>query len=470
MDSIAYRELPQASLKGGNLLMVRSNKHYLLLVTIALGTLLNPLNSSMISVALTRIQGDFHLTFSDVSWLISTFYLASAISQPVLGRLSDFFGRKRLFLLGLSLVAVASILAPLSPNLGTLIVLRVVQAIGSAALFPSGMGIIRNVVTANQARALAILSIFSSTTAAFGPFIGGFLIHWADWQAIFLVNFPFIIASFALGIFVLPKDPVHEQKAANLDIMGILLFSAAIVSLLLFLLSLAHGFAGWELALGVVFAFLFYLNESKSRNPFIDLRALSSNANAAFVYLQFILVNVIFYSIFFGVPAYLQNVGHFNAQTSGLIMLSIAGFGVVMVPLAGRWIDRSGPKPVLITGSIASIIGTLLLLLIHDSSHAVTIFALLSVLGVSIGFNNLGLQTALYSFVPRSETGTASGLFMTSRYIGTILSSSLLGIIFATRISTNRFHLIATVCAAIGTIILLLAVRMPNRKLAEKRG
>ncbi|MEB3101547.1 MFS transporter [Ferviditalea candida] len=450
--------------------MIRSNKHYLLLITIALGTLLNPLNSSMISVALTRIQGNFHLSFSDVSWLISTFYLASAIAQPVLGKLGDFFGRKRLFLLGLSLVAAASMLAPFSPNLGTLITLRVVQAIGSAALFPSGMGIIRNVVTENQARAIGILSVFSSTAAAFGPSIGGFLIHWADWPAIFLVNFPFIIASFTLAIFVLPKDSVHEQKAANLDISGILLFSGTIISFLLFLLSLDSGFNGWDLALGIVFAFLFYINESRSRNPFIDLRALTSNSNAALVYLQFILVNVIFYSIFFGVPAYLQKAAHFNAQTTGLIMLSIAGFGVVIVPLAGRWIDRSGPKPVLITGSIITIIGTLMLQLIQDSSTAAAIFGLLSVLGLSVGFNNLGLQTALYTFVPRSETGAASGLFMTSRYFGTILSSSLLGMIFASHISASRFHLIATVCAVIGTIVLMLSVRMPNRKLAEKTG
>ena len=174
----------------------------LFITTIALGTLLNPLNSSMIAVALSRMQQDFHLTFTTASWLISTYYLASAVGQPVMGKLSDRFGRKRLFLLGLIMIAVASLLAPFSPGFGWLIGFRIIQALGSSVLFPAGMGMIRQSITENQAYALGILSIFSSTSAAFGPSIGGFLIHFGDWPAIFLVTFPFIILE--AGIIKVP--------------------------------------------------------------------------------------------------------------------------------------------------------------------------------------------------------------------------------------------------------------------------
>src|SRR5690625_288972 len=112
---------------------------WILLLTIGLGTLLNPLNSSMISVALTRIQQDFSLTFADASWLISIFYLASAAGQPVMGKLSDMFGSKRLFLGGLILVIVSCTLAPFSPNYGFLLGCRAVQAIVSSSIFRSGM-------------------------------------------------------------------------------------------------------------------------------------------------------------------------------------------------------------------------------------------------------------------------------------------------------------------------------------------
>ena len=136
-------------------------KPWLLVLTIGLGTLLNPLNSSMISVALTRMQHEFALSFADASWLISVFYLASAAAQPVMGKLSDMFGPKRLFLAGLILVAIASTLAPFSPSFPFLLGCRALQAIGSSTLFPSGMSMVRTSISKGQAKALATLSIFS---------------------------------------------------------------------------------------------------------------------------------------------------------------------------------------------------------------------------------------------------------------------------------------------------------------------
>lgn len=183
----------------------KTHKPWVLVLTVGLGTLLNPLNSSMISVALTRMQQEFELTFADASWLISVFYLASAAGQPVMGKLSDMFGPKRMFLAGLVTVAAASMLAPFSPNFPFLLGCRALQAIGSSTLFPSGMSIVRTSITKGQAKALATLSIFASTSAAFGPSIGGLLIDSWDWPSIFIVNFPFIIVSFFMAIFILPE-------------------------------------------------------------------------------------------------------------------------------------------------------------------------------------------------------------------------------------------------------------------------
>jgi MFS family permease len=445
-----------------------SRKQLLLITTVALGTLLNPLNSSMIAVALSRVREDFHLSFVDASWLISTFYLTSAIAQPVMGKLSDIFGRKRLFMTGLILIAAASVAAPFSPGFGWLIAFRMIQAVGSSTLFPAGMGIIRNKITENQARALAVLSVFSSTSAAFGPSIGGFLVHFGDWPAIFLVNFPIIVVSFLLAIRVLPQDPPVQKRSVRLDYGGIVLFSLMIIGWMLFLLDLEQTVSWWKLGVSLLTTFLFYWYESGRVDPFVDVQSLKKNMNASLVYVQFILVNIVFYSVFFGVPTYLQNVQQFNESTTGLIMLSIAGFGVIITPLAGRWMDRSGPKPALLIGAASIIAGTLLMNTIQDASPVWWIFLVLAVLGISNGINNIGLQTALYSFVPRNETGAASGLFMTSRYIGTILSSSLLGILFGSRITTGNFHLIALVCTALGVVIYLLTARMPKQKIERE--
>jgi MFS family permease len=201
-----------------------------LLLAVAMGILLNPLNSSMISVALSRLQGEFQLSFADSTWLISTYYLASAIGQPLMGKWSDTIGRKRLFIIGLGLVALASMLAPLSPGFGWLIAFRMIQALGSSALYPAGMAVIREHITEKQAQAFAILSVFSSTSAAFGPSIGGFLIHNWDWQSIFMVNFPLIIISFVLTLYSFPKDKPAGGTGSGVDVAGVLLFAVSLLS------------------------------------------------------------------------------------------------------------------------------------------------------------------------------------------------------------------------------------------------
>lgn len=437
-------------------------KEMLLITAVAFGVLLNPLNTTMISVALARLQEDFTLTFAGVSWLISTYYLASAIGQPLMGKWSDMFGRKKVFMFGLTLVTLSSCLAPLSPGFGWLIGFRIIQALGSSALFPAGMGMIRSQITANQAKALGIVSIFSNTSAAFGPSLGGFLLHYGDWPLIFLCNFPFIAGSFALAWKTFPRDQKATGRASDMDWRGVALFSAAIFMWLLFFMSLADGFSFWKLAVSAGLTYWLYRYEYNHRTPFINVAFLKTNRNVTLIYAQFILTNIAFYSIMFGIPSYLQRVQMMNPEKTGLIMLSIAGFSVLVTPLVGRWIDRSGSRPSLLVGTATVVAGSMLLLLIRDEASVVTIFLVLCVLGIANGFNNLGMQTALYDFVAKAETGIASGLFMTSRFIGTILSSSLLAALFGKNITTPHLHSMAWVCAGLGVLMFALAARMPG--------
>lgn len=444
-------------------------KERLLITAVALGIMLNPLNTTMISVALNRIQDDFQLTFADLSWIISTYYLASAIAQPIMGKWSDLFGRKRVFMAGLLLVTAASCLAPLSPTYGWLLGFRIIQAVGSAALYPAGMGMIRNQITSNQARALGVLSIFSGISAAFGPSIGGFLLHYGDWPMVFLINFPFILASFILTWKVFPQDSIRNGSPSHMDWAGVLFFSITVFMWLLTCMSFEDDIILLKLAVSILLSSLFYRFELGKSSPFIDVAFLRKNMNVTMIYLQFILMNLIFYSLMFGMPSYLQRVQQLDAQMTGLVMLSIAGFSVMITPIAGRWIDRSGSKPALLLGTSGVIVAMLLILLIQADTHAVTVFLLLSVMGISYGFNNLGMQTALYEFVSKEETGVASGLFMTSRYMGTILSSSLLAALFGQQITTAHLHSMAWVCAVIGILILLLTIRLPARVLEERK-
>ncbi|MBM7675691.1 MFS transporter [Gracilibacillus alcaliphilus] len=438
-------------------------KRWLLIVTIGLGTLLNPLNSSMISVALTRMQHEFALTFADASWLISIFYLASAAGQPVMGKLSDMFGPKRLFIAGLILVAAASMLAPLSPNFPFLLGCRALQALGSSTLFPSGMSMVRKHITKGQGKALAILSVFASTSAAFGPSIGGFLIAAWDWQSIFLINFPFIILSFVLALFILPNTEQGKFEIKRIDFVGISLFITAMVGIILFLLSLDQTIRWWALLLFLAAGIGFYVYEIKQTEPFIDMKGLTKNHNVSFIYLQFMSINLIYYCYFFGFPTFLQQVRHYSEQHTGLIMLSLAGFGVIVSPLAGRIIDKYGSKLPLVIGAALLLAGTGLLLTYHETSPLFWLLIIMAVLGMSNGFTNVSMQTALYEHVKPEETGSASGLFQTSRYLGAILSSSLLGLTFNRHLDDQHLHLVAMICFVFCVAVFALALKLPGK-------
>jgi MFS family permease len=442
-----------------------------LLVTVACGTLLNPLNSSLIAVALASIRDAFALSFADAAWLISAYYLASAVGQPVLGRLADLLGRRRLFIAGLLVVAVASALAPLAPTFEWLVVLRVVQALGSSTLFPAGMGIVRAFVTDRQGQALSVLSVFASVSAGFGPTLGGYLVGWAGWPAIFLVNLPFAALALGLAVRVLPRDRgVAASRSAGgiaallrrLDLPGAALFALALGCALAFLLSLDAAPLWWALPIAGLAGAAFVRTELRAAAPFIDLRSLRRNRTLVAVYGQFVAVNLIFYSVFFGIPNYLQDSRHFSAEKTGLIMLAVAGLGVVTTPTAGRMIDRTGPRPSLLIGSVFMTAGSALLLTIGETTSTLGLVLVLAVFGVSVGFNNLSLQAALYSAASEEEMGTASGLFMTSRFLGTILSTSLLGVAFGQHIGVAQLHVVAIVLAALGALVLAQSIRSPT--------
>ncbi|WP_026961335.1 MFS transporter [Alicyclobacillus herbarius] len=439
---------------------------WLMLLSIALGVLLNPLNSSMISVAIARFQLVFHLGFDTVSWLISTYYLASAIAQPMMGRLADLLGHKRMFLIGLGLVALSSVTAPFSPSFAWLIVFRLIQAVGSSVLYPAGMAMVRHQVQEGQAKALAFLAVFSSGAAAFGPTIGGVLLHWRDWPAIFTVNIPIIAIAFVLALWVLPRDRTTGfhlgQVLRSLDFPGIFLFAVAILGLLMFLLSLNGRLNLYAGMIGGLAAAGFVWRELKAEPPFIRIRLFAQNKVFLWVHIQFVVVNIIFYSFFFGMPTYLQEVRGFDAQQTGLLMLCLAGISVLVAPLTGRWVDRAGSRPGLLLSGVLMTCGALGMTTFHQTSPLVVLVIVLLILGVSNGLNNVGMQAALFASAPKEIIGAASGLFMTARYMGTIISSVLLGMVFAPTLTTGRLRVLAGILALCAAFVIWMSWRLPK--------
>ncbi|MBW7475775.1 MFS transporter [Paenibacillus oenotherae] len=447
-----------------------SARSWWLMISVGLGMLLNPLNSSMIAVAIPRLQHVFQLDFTVVSWIIFTFYIASAISNPLVGKASDLFGRKKIFLTGLIVALVASLLAPFSSSFGWLIVFRIVQSIGTSMMIAVGMAVIRIHIKEKQATALSVLTIFQSGAAAIGPFIGGVLIHWWDWPAIFFINIPFVLLSFLFCWRTIPTDEMPTSAAHSMsfrkwldsiDALGILLFTTGLIPLLVGLLSIKPSepvsfISVVAVLIGLTLLGVFVRHELKAESPFIPLRTLAKYPAITWVNVEFMIVNLLFYTLFFGIPSYLQTVRHVSEFHTGILMLSLGLCSLVASPLAGRWIDKSGPRPALFVAAILMTLGAVWIVTWNQTSPVISVCLALAVFGICNGLNSVGMQAALFRSSPKEIIGVVSGLFSTARNLGAILSSLLIGIVMGDNFSFGGFRLLGIILAGVALSLVFM--------------
>lgn len=436
----------------------------------------------MIAVALVSLGATFHVSLVIATWLVSSFYLAGAAGQPLMGRLADLIGPRRILCLGLLLVGMASLLALWAPTFGWLVVLRVLQALGTSAAYPAGLALFRAQIrqatgeaTQPPAAALGTISMTSNVSAALGPTLGGVLLLMFPWQALFLINVPLVIIGLILALLLLPKDqPGHALNQRStypqgtlislvvraLDVPGVVLFSGTLTSLLLFLLALG-GDSPWLLFL--VFLFLLFLLlfwEERARTPFFNVKMLRSHRQLVNVYVQFAAVNFAFYSLFFGLPLWLEQARGESPALSGLLLLPLTGMGVLTTFAAVQIVRRAGAKPALVLGALALGMGALLLLFFQSNSPVLLLLGVIVILGMPNGLQNLGLQAVLYTAAPAADMGVAAGQFQTFRYLGSVLSTSLLGLLFGGTITSSGLHVLAVTLAGISMLLLIGAWRM----------
>jgi predicted MFS family arabinose efflux permease len=177
------------------------------------------------------------------------------------------------------------------------------------------------------------------------------------------------------------------------------------------------------------------------------------------VYVEFMLVNVLFYSLFFGLPSYLQMVRHVSEFHTGMLMLTLGLCSLAASPLAGRWIDRAGPRPALLVSAILMTLGSVWIVTLNPSSPVPSVCLALAAFGVSNGLNNVGMQAALFMSAPKELIGVASGLFSTSRNLGAIISALLTGIVMGDRFSAGGFLLLGVILTVIALALVLLSLR-----------
>ncbi|MFE9068769.1 MFS transporter [Streptomyces violaceusniger] len=439
------------------------------------GSALNPINSSIIATGLVPIAADLNVSVGATAVLVSSLYLASAVAQPTAGKLAEVVGPRRIFLSGILLVLLGGVVGGLGQNLAMLTVARVLIGIGTSAAFPCAMVMIRRRaeeagLDAPPGGVLGGLAIAGMATAAVGPPIGGLLVGAAGWRWAFFINIPITAIALAMALRWLPEDPPLDRGdsgfrkiADRIDLPGILGFAASMTALVLFLMDLPR--LRWAaLAVFVVAAAPTVGWELRKTAPFFDFRGLAANGALSRTYLRQALTLLGVYTVMYGMTQWMEAAHGLSTVASGLLLLPMGAVSALLSrPLASRNLVR-GP---LIAAAFTMVLGSggIMLLTSHSPASAIVLVSL--IFGVTSAAATVGNQTALYMAAPPDQIGTASGLFRTFGYLGTITSSVIGGIVFRDGASDHGLHTLGFVLVAAGVVVLLLTVfdrRLMSRK------
>ncbi|WP_448061708.1 MFS transporter [Cellulomonas hominis] len=439
-----------------------------LVAPMILGSLLNPVNSSMLAVALVPIGLALGASPSATAWLVSALYLTTAVGQPVVGRLVDRHGPRPLYLIGSALVGVGGLLGALAPNLGVLIGARVLIGLGTCAGYPAAMYLIRSESRRtghdSPSGILAALAIAAQVTAVIGPTVGGLLIGVGGWRAIFTVNVPLSIACLVLGALRLPRttglgDAAEAEPRAGIDLAGMALFATMLVSLMLFLME--PQATHWVLpVLTAAAAAALAVRELHAVDPFLDLRVLGGNLPLLATYLRQLLSYTVAYSYLYGFTQWLEAGRGLGASAAGLVVLPTSAAAIVVTSLSGR---RPEVRGKLVVGSIAQIGACVLLLLVHGHSALWLLLVVALVAGIPQGLNGLANQNALYHQADPARMGSAAGLLRTFTYLGAMAASAANAAVYSDGADTGGMHDLALVMLV--SAVLLLAATLVDRSL-----
>ncbi|WP_409061356.1 MFS transporter [Streptomyces sp. SYP-A7185] len=428
-----------------------------------LGSLLNPLNTTMISTGLVAIGHDFGVGASDTAWLVSVLYLASAVAQPVLGKLADGIGPRRVFLGGLVVVAASGLVGAFAPGFLWLLLSRLLLGIGTSAAYPAAMAVLRDesrrLGTPTPRTVLGRLSFAALGSAAVGPTLGGLLVATAGWRGIFAVNVPVALLAYGATLRWIPRDAPRRERtgpgaASALDPLGTLLFTGALTCLVVFLLDLRHPL-WWLLAPVVLLGAVLTWWQLRHPSPFIDLRMLGTNHALARTYLRHGLSYLVVYCVMYGFTQWLEEARGFSSLHTGLVMLPMSLAALACSLLGAR---TKGIRAPLITAAVLLAVGSALLLVTSGSTPLAVLLLAGACFGIPQGLMGTGNQAAVQQFAPADAIGSAAGLQRTAQYIGAITASGLIGLAYGHQADDGGLHLMAVVGGVLALALIALTV------------
>ena len=434
-----------------------------LIAPMILGAMLNPINSSIIAVSLAPIGVAFGAPPAETTWLVSSLYLATSIGQPVVGKLVDSFGPRRLFMIGTALVGIAGLMGLFAPNLGVLIAARVVLGFGTCAGYPTSMYLIRSegrrTGRDSPQIVLTVLSMATQTVLAIGPTLGGVLMSAGGWRATFAVNIPLSIVALILGALRIPRNTALQEdhrtdRPVRIDVAGILLFAVMIIALMLFLIDIRPDH--WYLpVIAVLAGAAFAVRELRTDEPFIDLRVLGGNVPLMATYLRALLAMTVSYSMIYGFTQWLEDGRGLSPTVAGLVLLPLFVLGIIAAAVVGR---RKEIRGKLVVAAVALLVACVLIMVMPSDAPIWLLLLITAVAGVNNGLTSLANQNAVYYQADPERIAASAGLLRTFSYLGSMAASAGQGALLRPTASTPAMHELSIFMLIFAGLFLIMSV------------
>ncbi|MCM0621142.1 MFS transporter [Nocardioides bruguierae] len=396
-----------------------------------LGSLLMFLNSSSVSVALPAISSEMGVTTVLADWVLLGYMLSLTAGVLVFSRLGDLHGRRHLYIGGLVVMIVASLLAALSGNIWVLVVLRVLQGLAAAAIIPNANAIISDAFESDRlALGLSVNIMMASAAMILGPVVGGWLLELFGWRSIFVVNVPFGLVAVGLALAVLRRDARTPQAGERLDVRGAVLAAVALVVLILALKRFSGAGSALSalglLALGAVLLAVFVAHVRRVPSPLVDV-AVMTDRSRALAYATAFLMSFPQSGAMLLVVLYQQIVRGTSAVDAGIAVAVLAGAIVVTSPLAG-WLARTfAPRSVSSAGCAMSALGYVALAVaVGGDAPGVLFYGGLVLVGAGNGVFTAPNTAAIMAELPAWRRGIANGvrsvMFNSAQTMGTAVA------------------------------------------------